>query len=61
MKRLDLRLPDDLHAAMARAAEQHRRSLNGEIEWALCRYLVEEAVREAAANPPIAAERERAR
>ena len=35
MKQLNLRLPDDLHAEVAAAAEQDERSINGEIIWLL--------------------------
>lgn len=39
MKQVNLRLPDDLHARVKQAAQQDRRSLNGEILWLLDRAL----------------------
>jgi len=35
MPKLNLRLPDDLHAALKAAADEDQRSLNGEILWLL--------------------------
>jgi hypothetical protein len=35
MPKLNLRLPDDLHAALTAAAAEDERSLNGEILWLL--------------------------
>jgi len=35
MKRLDLRLPDELHERLVRAAQRDMRSLNAEILWLL--------------------------
>jgi len=39
MKILNLRLPDEMHAAMTKAAEDHFRSLNGELIAAIDYYL----------------------
>jgi hypothetical protein len=35
MKRLDLRLPDELHAALVRETAWSKRSLNAEMVWRL--------------------------
>jgi hypothetical protein len=35
MKKLSLRIPDDLHAALAEWAKQDRRSLHAQILWLL--------------------------
>ena len=35
IKRLDVRMPDDLHAAIKGTAEHDRRSLNSQIIWLL--------------------------
>jgi hypothetical protein len=39
MKHVNLRLPDDLHAALAKAAQVDERSLNSEVIWLLRRSL----------------------
>jgi predicted HicB family RNase H-like nuclease len=41
MKELKLRLPDDLHARLVKAARREQRSLNGEITWLLTQALPE--------------------
>ena len=42
---MNLRLPDDLHARIAAAAEAGRRSLHGEILWLIEQALNEEDAR----------------
>jgi hypothetical protein len=42
MKRFTLRLPDDLHAALAQMARDARRSLHAEMLWLLERAVEEE-------------------
>jgi hypothetical protein len=39
MKRLSLRLPDDLHAALKEVAEEERRSLHSQIIYILETYI----------------------
>jgi hypothetical protein len=45
MKRLDLRLPDELHERLVRAAQHDMRSLNAEILWLLSEALDRAEVR----------------
>jgi predicted transcriptional regulator len=40
MKKVTIRLPDDLHAQLAKLARDHRRSVNAEVAW-----LIEQAGR----------------
>jgi predicted HicB family RNase H-like nuclease len=40
--KLQVRMPVEVHERMRQLAEQHERSLNGEIIWALRRYIQEQ-------------------
>jgi predicted HicB family RNase H-like nuclease len=37
MKELNLRIPDDLHAALKERAETQQRSMNGHVLWLIAR------------------------
>jgi predicted transcriptional regulator len=39
---IQVRFPLDVHAAMRQLAQQHERSFNGEVVWALRQYLAQQ-------------------